>query len=135
MTDDGGEIRDASHLLVLDGEDTLIKLNKEVTEELTNGKPNVGLWKEPGTLHIGPEGEHLVRKAAICTKICHAAGYGDYGGGVGSKNLEAVAAKGKEVTTPARLGRVQRLERSRVLHVHGEGPQPGVHLRLRQGHN
>jgi len=95
VTDDGGEIRDASHLWGLDCEKTLIKLNKEVTDELTKRKPNVGLWKEPGTMYIGPAGENMVRNAAVCTKVCHAAGYGGYGSVMGSKNLKAVAAKGR----------------------------------------
>ena len=79
MTDEGAELRDASHLWGLDGETSLIKLNKEVTEELTKRHPNVGLWKEPGMVYIGPAGENMVRNAAVMAKICHAAGYGGYG--------------------------------------------------------
>ena len=66
VTDDGAELRDASHLWGLDGEKTLIKLNKEITEELKKRKPNVGLWKEPGTMYIGPAGENMVTK-----RLCH----------------------------------------------------------------
>jgi aldehyde:ferredoxin oxidoreductase len=95
ITDDGVEIRDAGHLWGLDGEKTLIKLNKEVTEELTKRKPGVGLWKEPGMVYIGPAGEAMVRNAAVMAKICHAAGYGGYGSLMGSKNLKAVVAKGR----------------------------------------
>jgi aldehyde:ferredoxin oxidoreductase len=95
ITDDGVELRDASHLWGLDGEKTLIKLNKEVTEELKKRKPNVGLWKEPGMVYIGPAGEELVRNSAVMAKICHAAGYGGYGSLMGSKNLKAVVAKGR----------------------------------------
>jgi len=95
ITDDGAELRDAGHLWGLDGEKTLIKLNKEVTAELTKRKPNVGLWKDPGMIYIGPAGENMVRNAAVITKLCHAAGYGGYGSLMGSKNLKAVVAKGR----------------------------------------
>ncbi len=43
VTDDGPELVDAKHLWGLDGETTLIKLNKEVKETLTKRHPNVGL--------------------------------------------------------------------------------------------
>ena len=95
MTDDGAELRDASHLWGLDGETSLIKLNKEVSEELRKRKPNVGLWKEPGMIYIGPAGENQVRNAAVMAKICHACGYGGYGSLMGSKNIKAVVAKGR----------------------------------------
>jgi len=104
VTDDGAELRDASHLWGLDGEQTLIKLNKEIMDELKKRKPNVGLWKEPGTMYIGPAGENMVRNSCVMTKICHAAGYGGYGSLMGSKNLKAVAAKSRgmfpEVNAP-----------------------------------
>jgi aldehyde:ferredoxin oxidoreductase len=95
VTDDGGEIRDASHLWGKMSEETIKILNKEVTEELTKRKPNIGLWREPGKIYIGPAGENMVRNAAVCTKICHAAGYGGYGAVMGSKNLKAIVAKGR----------------------------------------
>jgi len=95
VTDEGGEIRSASHLWGKLGEDTIRILNKEVTEELTKRKPNIGLWREPGMIYIGPAGENRVRNAAVMTKICHAAGYGGYGAVMGSKNLKAIVAKGR----------------------------------------
>jgi aldehyde:ferredoxin oxidoreductase len=95
VTDEGAELRDASHLWGLDGEKTIIKLNKEVRDELKKRKPKIGLWKEPGTMYIGPAGENKVRNAAVMAKICHAAGYGGYGSLMGSKNLKAVAAKSR----------------------------------------
>jgi len=95
VTDDGGEIRDAGHLWGKMSEETIKILNKEVTEELTKRKPNIGLWREPGKIYIGPAGENLVRNAAVCTKVCHAAGYGGYGSVMGSKNLKAIVAKGR----------------------------------------
>ena len=95
VTDEGGEIRSARHIWGTLGEDTIRILNREVTEELTKRKPNIGLWREPGIIYIGPAGENLVRTAAVMTKICHAAGYGGYGAVMGSKNLKAVVAKGR----------------------------------------
>jgi len=95
ITDDGAELMDASHLWGLDGERTLIKLNKEITVELQKRKPLVGLWKEPGMVYIGPAGENLVRNSAVMAKLCHAAGYGGYGSLMGSKNLKAIAVKGR----------------------------------------
>ena len=72
ITDDGAELCDAGHLWGLDGEETLIKLNKEVRDELKKRKPLVGLWKEPGMVYIGPAGENMVRNSAVMAKICHA---------------------------------------------------------------
>lgn len=95
VTDEGGEIINAEHLWGKLGSETIKILNKEVTEELTNRKPNIGLWREPGMIYIGPAGENLVRNAAVMTKICHAAGYGGYGSVMGSKNLKAIVAKGR----------------------------------------
>lgn len=95
VTDEGGEIMDASHLWGKMSEETIKILNREVTEELTRRKPNIGLWREPGKIYIGPAGENLVRNAAVCTKVCHAAGYGGYGSVMGSKNLKAIVAKGR----------------------------------------
>ncbi len=105
VTDEGAEIRDASHLWGKMGDETIRALNKEVSDELTRRKPSVGLWKEPGILYIGPAGENMVRNAAVMTKLSHAAGYGGYGSVMGSKNLKAIVAKGRnplpEVDSPA----------------------------------
>jgi len=97
VTDDGPELVDAKHLWGLDGETTLIKLNKEVKETLTKRHPNVGLWKAPGSMYLGPAGENMVRNACVMTKICHAAGYGGYGSVMGSKNIKAVVAKSRNM--------------------------------------
>lgn len=104
VTDEGGEIRDASNLWGKTGEETIKIINTEVTKELHRRKPLVGLWHEPGAIYIGPAGENLVRNAAVMSKICHAAGYGGYGAVMGSKNLKAIVAKGRgplpEVVAP-----------------------------------
>jgi len=44
VTEEGGEIRDAGHLWGLDCEKTLIKLNKEVTEELAATAATGASW-------------------------------------------------------------------------------------------
>jgi len=95
ITDDGCEIRDATHLWGKVGEETIKTLNVEVKKELGNRKPRVGLWKEPSMVYIGPAGENIVRNACVLTKLVHAAGYGGYGAVMGSKNLKAVVAKGR----------------------------------------
>ena len=104
VTDDGAELRDASHLWGKLAEDTIRILNAEVREELASRKPGRGLWKEPSMIYIGPAGENLIRNAAVVTKLVHAAGYGGYGAVMGSKNLKAVVAKGRgplpEVAAP-----------------------------------
>jgi aldehyde:ferredoxin oxidoreductase len=96
VTDDGAELINASHLWGLDGETTLIKLNREITDLLQKRYPNVGLWKEPGTMYIGPAGENKIRNACVMTKMCHAAGYGGYGSLMGSKDVKAVGAKSRK---------------------------------------
>ena len=95
VTDGKAEIRDASHLWGKVGEETIKILNKEIIAELTKRKPNVGIWREPGIMYIGPAGENMVRNASVMSKLCHAAGYGGYGALMGSKKLKAVAAKGR----------------------------------------
>lgn len=95
VTDEGGEIRSAEHLWGKTGLETIKSINREVTEELRRRKPNIGLWREPAFIYIGPAGENLVRNAAVMTKLCHAAGYGGYGAVMGSKNLKAIVAKGR----------------------------------------
>jgi aldehyde:ferredoxin oxidoreductase len=50
--------------------------------------------KEPAILYAGPAGENKTRVAAVISKYAHAAGYGGYGGVMGSKNLKAIVAKG-----------------------------------------
>ena len=94
VTDDGGEVLGAEHLWGSLGEETIKTLNKEVSAELTKRHPRTGLWREPGSIYIGPAGENMVRNAAVMTKLSHAAGYGGYGSVMGSKNLKAIVAYG-----------------------------------------
>ena len=95
ITDGKAELRDASHLWGLTGEKTIKRINNDTIDELSSKHNNVGLWREPGSLYIGPGGENRVRNAPVMTKLFHAAGYGGYGAVMGSKRLKAIVAKGR----------------------------------------
>jgi len=94
IKDDTVEIRDASNVWGADGKQTLRLLMKETRDELSKRWPSKGLWKDAGILYIGPAGENKTRIAAVLQKWSHAAGYGGYGGVMGSKNLKAIVVKG-----------------------------------------
>jgi aldehyde:ferredoxin oxidoreductase len=87
-------IKDASHVWGKGGKDTLRILTKEARKELHEKYQQYGELKEPSALYIGPAGENRTRVAGVISKWSHAAGYGGYGGVMGSKNLKAVVAKG-----------------------------------------
>jgi aldehyde:ferredoxin oxidoreductase len=88
------EIRDASSIWGKDVKETNTLLNRECRKLMAARYPNVGAWREPSSLCIGPAGERKVRSAVVAAKWSHAAGYGGYGAVMGSKNLKAVAVKG-----------------------------------------
>lgn len=94
IDDETVEIRNATHLWGQDGKQTVRMLNKEVIAELERRHPRQRLWREPGILYVGPAGENATRVAAVMMKWTHGAGYGGYGGVMGSKNLKAIVAKG-----------------------------------------
>lgn len=96
VTDDKGEIRDASHIWGKEAFETIKTLTSEVRKELKKRAPNVGKWREPASIYCGPAGENRVRTAAVMQKFSHAAGYGGYGAVMGSKNLKAIVAKGRK---------------------------------------
>jgi len=52
---------------------------------------------------IGPAGENLVSFSCIMTGLTSAAGHGGYGAVMGSKNLKAVAFRGRKAVTIAKL--------------------------------
>jgi len=87
-------IRDAKHVWGKDGKQTLKILVDEGRKELKASFPEYGELKEPSALYIGPAGENKTRIAGVMAKWTHAAGYGGYGGVMGSKNLKAIMAKG-----------------------------------------
>lgn len=88
------EIKDASPVWGEKARETLKFLIKKSVEDLKAVKPNYGEIKEPSILYIGPAGENKTRVAAVNAKYAHGAGYGGYGGVMGSKNLKAICAKG-----------------------------------------
>ncbi|MEM3694182.1 MAG: aldehyde ferredoxin oxidoreductase N-terminal domain-containing protein, partial [Candidatus Bathyarchaeia archaeon] len=94
VTDEGGEVKDASALWGKMGFELIRLINREVRAELERRKPRAGKCREPGIIYIGPGGESRVRVACVMQKISHAAGYGGYGAVMGSKNLKAIVAKG-----------------------------------------
>ncbi|PKO07263.1 MAG: aldehyde ferredoxin oxidoreductase [Chloroflexi bacterium HGW-Chloroflexi-3] len=79
----GAELRDANHLWGLKTGDC----QEEIRKELNDEKIRVA--------QIGPAGENLVRFAAVMHDINRAAGRGGLGALMGSKNLKAVAVRGK----------------------------------------
>ena len=87
-------IKDAGHVWGKDGKQTLRILTGEGRRELKEIFPEYGELKEPQVLYIGPAGENQTRIAVVMEKWTHAAGYGGYGGVMGSKNLKAIMAKG-----------------------------------------
>jgi len=87
-------IKDANHVWGKDGKQTLKILTKEGRKELKANFTEYGELKEPQVLYIGPAGENQTRIAAVMEKWTHAAGYGGYGGVMGSKNLKAIVTKG-----------------------------------------
>jgi len=87
-------IKDASHIWGKDGKHTLKILIQEGRTDLKQDFPEYGELKEPSALYIGPGGENRTRLAGVMAKWSHAAGYGGYGGVMGSKNLKAIVVKG-----------------------------------------
>jgi len=92
--EDQVSIKDASHVWGKDGKRTLRILTEEGRRELKASFRKYGELKEPQVLYIGPAGENQTRVAAVMEKWTHGAGYGGYGGVMGSKNLKAIVAKG-----------------------------------------
>jgi aldehyde:ferredoxin oxidoreductase len=92
--DDQVEIKDATPTWGKTGRETVRYLTKQSLNELRARHSGYGEVREPSMLYVGPAGEHATRVAVVLAKYAHAAGYGGYGGVMGSKNLKAVVAKG-----------------------------------------
>jgi aldehyde:ferredoxin oxidoreductase len=80
------EIRDASHLWGMDTGDSLEKIQEELGDKLVRAA------------QIGKGGENLVRFACVMNGLKDAAGRTGMGALMGSKNLKAVAVRGKMKT-------------------------------------
>lgn len=92
--DGEAEIRDAVHLWGKDIKES----ERLIKDELKD--------KTIRTAQIGPGGERLVRYACIINDLKHAAGRCGMGAVMGSKNLKAIAARGRErveVADPEKL--------------------------------
>ncbi|HSW58385.1 MAG TPA: aldehyde ferredoxin oxidoreductase C-terminal domain-containing protein [Dehalococcoidales bacterium] len=83
--DDTAELRDASHLLGMNTNQTEDHINKEIKEKCS-------------VFGIGPAGENLVRFAAIVGDGGHVAGHNGSGAVMGSKKLKAIVVKRGEQT-------------------------------------
>jgi aldehyde:ferredoxin oxidoreductase len=90
INEDKVEIRDASHLW---GKDTF-ETQKMIQQEL--GDPEIKV------VCIGPAGENLVRFACLITEVAGAAARGGLGAVLGSKNIKAVAVRGRKPVGVAR---------------------------------
>jgi aldehyde:ferredoxin oxidoreductase len=115
IEDEDVEIKDASHLWGKDGKQTIRLINKEVIEDIEGRRGNERMWREPGIIYIGPAGENKTRVAAVLMKWTHGAGYGGYGGVMGSKNLKAIVAKGTgSLPEPAEMKKTLELRNKLV---------------------
>jgi aldehyde:ferredoxin oxidoreductase len=94
MCDSQVEIKDASPIWGKKARETVRFLVSKSIVEIRDIRPKHGEVKEPSILYVGPAGENKTRVAAVVSKYAHGAGYGGYGGVMGSKNLKAIVAKG-----------------------------------------
>jgi len=82
--DGQAEIKDAKHLWGKEIGESQELIRRELQDQTVR------------TAQIGPAGEHLVRYACVVNDLKHTAGRTGMGAVMGSKNLKAIAAKGKE---------------------------------------
>jgi len=140
ICDNHVEIRDASPIWGKKGIETLRFLVKRSKEDIKTIKPKHGEVKEPSVVYAGPAGENKTRVAAVISKYAHGAGYGGYGGVMGSKNLKAIVAKGfgplPEIESKERVQQMYKIfsrrnfqiERFRRWGTGGEGYTTGAML-------
>jgi aldehyde:ferredoxin oxidoreductase len=123
IQDEKVELRDASNIWGLE----IMKSQETIRSELGDKMVRVA--------QIGPGGENLVRYACVINDMNHVAGRCGMGSVMGSKNLKAVAVKGKgnvEVTKPKKLRRLAKWMATNVdnvahtLHTYGTGADMDV---------
>lgn len=95
VDEDGAQIRDASHLW---GKTTGASY-EAITQELDDKRVRVS--------QIGPAGENLVRLSCIINDLKHSAGRTGLGAVMGSKNLKAIAVRGRKAPQMADVDKVQ----------------------------
>lgn len=99
------EIRDASHLWGMMTLETQTAIRSETQEKLAR------------VASIGPAGENLVRFACIVNDLKDIVGRTGLGAVMGSKNLKAIAAKGKSRVEFADAAAIHRLAQSMAANV------------------
>ncbi|MFQ6076632.1 MAG: aldehyde ferredoxin oxidoreductase family protein [Candidatus Bathyarchaeia archaeon] len=123
--DGGAEIRDARRLWGMDIGDSQEMIREEVGEGLAR------------TAQIGPGGEGLVRYACVINDLKHSAGRTGLGAVMGSKNLKAIAVRGRgrvEMAEPERVRELASWMRENVmakakrLHLYGTGAWMTAHV-------
>ena len=99
VKDGEASIRDASHLW---------GMNTKETQQTIRGDLGDNLIRVAG---IGPAGENLVRYACVMNGLYDTAGRGGLGAVMGSKNLKAIAVKGRKAPQIAEPERIKELRK------------------------
>ncbi len=97
LTEDGAELRDARHIWGM----TTAQAQQTIQAELGDKFIRVA--------QIGPGGEKLVRYACVINDLKHAAGRTGMGAVMGSKNLKAIAVRGRQPVPLADPEKVQAM--------------------------
>ena len=120
INDGSVEIRDAGHIWGATTGETQAMIRHELNDKLIR------------TALIGPAGENLVRYACIMNDLNHAAGRTGLGAVMGSKNLKAIAVRGRHRPEMADPGGIKELNQwlsehlSSVQHWHDVGTAGGL---------
>jgi aldehyde:ferredoxin oxidoreductase len=121
------ELRDAASLWGLE----IKKAQETIRKDLGDKTVKVAL--------IGPGGEGLVRYASVINDLNHVAGRCGMGAVMGSKNLKAVAVKGRSNVPVGKPKKLKKLANwmaqnvhnvARVLHTYGTGAEMDVGLEV-----
>ena len=116
LTEEGAELRDASHLWGKDTFDTEKLLKKELED------------KKVKVISIGPAGENLVKYASVVNDQGSLAARGGMGAVMGSKKLKAVAVKGKKKTSIADQEAHKKLRKEALGNLKKDIFTEGMHL-------
>jgi aldehyde:ferredoxin oxidoreductase len=116
LTEEGAELRDASHLWGKDTFDTEELLKEELED------------KRVKVISIGPAGENLVKYASVVNDRGSLAGRGGMGAVMGSKKLKAVAVKGKRKSGIADQEAYKRLRKEALENMKKDIFTEGMHL-------
>jgi aldehyde:ferredoxin oxidoreductase len=114
ITNDAVEIRDAGHLW---GQDNWVTL-EQIRQELGDRRIRVA--------SIGPAGERLIPFACVQNELEHFNGRTGMGAVMGSKNLKAIAARGKGKIEPADPDTVKEIARWHNARIKTHKPNVGL---------